>query len=256
MPRTKARVSDAQAGNSAGLPAGKARIVESFVKFPRTPHLVWLGESSPRGDKLVAAAEAGEWLRRRMSVEEKVDGANLGLSRRADGRLRAQSRGHGLGPRSAGQWKPLWRWLAQREERLRSALAPSTIAFGEWCYAEHSVFYDSLPDWFLLFDVYDRRERRFWSRVRRDEWAGGAGLSTVPLVATGTFGLAALRKLLVRSRLGLAPAEGVYLRWDDRDWLLARAKIVRPGWMMASDEHWSAGPLKTNRLATAAESQR
>jgi len=92
-----------------GTSVGKLRVVEGFVKFPRTPHLVWLGGSSPRGDKLMAAAEAGEWLRRPMSVEEKVDGANLGLSRGADGRLRAQSRGHYLDPRAAGQWKPLWR---------------------------------------------------------------------------------------------------------------------------------------------------
>jgi hypothetical protein len=120
----------------------------------------------------------------------------------------------------------------------------------EWCYAEHSVFYDSLPDWFLLFDVYDRGDGRFWSRLRRDEWAASAGVSTVPLLATGTFGLPALRKLLVRSRLGSARSEGVYLRWDDEGWLLARAKIVRPGWVMADDEHWWSRPLKINRLAT------
>jgi len=196
----------------------------------------------------MAAADARQWLRRPMSVEEKVDGANLGLSIGADGRLRAQSRGHYLTPRSAGQWQPVWRWLTQREERLRPLLTPPRIAFGEWCYAEHSTFYGSLPDWFLLFDVYDRMKGRFWARRRRDEWAAKAGFSTVPHLATGTFGLPALRKLLVRSRLGAAPAEGIYLRWDDEHWLLARAKIVRQGWVMADDDHWS-GPLKTNRLS-------
>jgi RNA ligase len=226
--------------------------VEGFVKFPRTPHLVWLGKSSPRGDKLMAAADADEWLRQPMSVEEKIDGANLGLSLGADGRFRAQSRGHYLDPRAAGQWKPLWRWLAQREDRLRSVLAPWTIVFGEWCYAEHSVYYDALPDWFLLFDIYDRREGRFWSRIRRDEMGCAAGLSTVPLVATGVFRLPALRTLLGCSRIGSAPAEGVYLRWDDTaGWLRARAKIVRPDWIMAGDEHWSTGPLKANRLVRA-----
>ena len=129
-----------------------------------------------------------------------------------------------------------------------SALTPSVIAYGEWCYAEHSVFYDSLPDWFLLFDLYDRGEGRFWSRARRDEWAGAAELSTVPLIATSTFAVPALRKLLGPSRLGSTAAEGVYLRWDDGDWLVARAKVVRAGWVMASDEHWASGPLKTNRL--------
>jgi hypothetical protein len=256
MPTMKARIRDLRAANAARLSGGGARVVEGFVKFPRTPHLVWLGDSSRRGDKLIAAAEVDEWLCQPMSVEEKVDGANLGLSLDAGGRIRAQSRGHYLDPRAAGQWKPLWRWLAQRRERIRSVFAPSLIAFGEWCYAEHSVSYDSLPDWFLLFDVYDRGESRFWSRVRRDELGRAAGLSTVPLVATGTFGLPALRKLLVRSRLGSAPSEGIYLRWDDGDWLLARAKIVRRGWVMASDEHWSSGPLKTNRLATTHGSER
>lgn len=233
---------------------GGDAVGEAFFKFPRTPHLVWLEESSPRGDKLMPAREAGEWLRRPMSVEEKVDGANLGLSL-DDGRLRAQSRGHYLDRRAAGQWKPLWRWLAQREGRLRALLGPSMIAFGEWCFAEHSVSYDSLPDWFLLFDVYDRRERRFWSRVRRDEWARDAGLWTVPLVATGVLGLPALRKLLVPSRLGSVAAEGIYLRWDAGDWLVARAKVVRPGWVMASDDHWSSGQLKANRLRDAGASK-
>jgi len=232
-----------------------AQIEGGFVKFPRTPHLVWLGKSSPRGDKLMAAPEAGEWLRRPMSVEEKVDGANLGLSL-GDGRLRAQSRGHYLDRRAAGQWKPLWRWLARREERLHTLLAPSMIAFGEWCSAEHSLCYDSLPDWFLLFDVYDRMEGRFWSRVRRDQWASDAGLWTVPLIATGVLSLPALRRLLVRSRLGSVAAEGIYLRWDEGDWLVARAKVVRPGWVMASDDHWSSGQLKTNRLRDTGASQK
>ncbi len=146
-------------------------------------------------------------------------------------------------------------WLSGRNGSARS-LPLRLIAFGEWCYAEHSVFYDSLPDWFLLFDFYDRGERRFWSRVRRDKWAKDAGLWTVPLIVTGVLGLPTLRKLLGPSRLGSVPAEGVYLRWDEGDWLVARAKLVQPGWVMASDDHWSSGQLKANRLRDTGASQR
>lgn len=230
-------------------------MAERFVKFPRTPYLIWLGESAPRDDKLLDAAEVKALLRRPASIEEKVDGANIGLSASVDGRLRAQSRGHYLETGTAGQWKPLWRWLALHETRLVPALGPSLILFGEWCYAEHSVPYGALPDWLLVFDVYDRQEGRFWSRKRRDALAEKTGLSVVPLLAEGVFTAASLRKHLGPSRLGSGPAEGIYVRWDEGDWLLARAKFVRPGWVMASDEHWSSRPLKTNRLAASPEAQ-
>jgi hypothetical protein len=32
------------------------------------------------------------------------------------------------------------------------------ILFGEWCRAQHSVFYSRLPDYFLAFDIWDRYE--------------------------------------------------------------------------------------------------
>lgn len=230
-------------------------MAEGFVKFPRTPHLMWLGESQPRGDKLLAAEDARRLLAKPTAVEEKVDGANLGLSIGPDGRVRAQSRGHYLELGTQGQWKPLWRWLAVRGLQIASVIDESLVVFGEWCYAEHSIAYDSLPDWFLVFDVYDKTAERFWSRRRRDELSRYAGLAVVPLLGTGAFAASALRRMMGQSRLGLVPAEGIYLRWDDDDWLSARAKIVRAGWVMASDEHWSARPIKVNRLATEAAIQ-
>ncbi len=223
-------------------------MADTVVKFPRTPHLTWLGDRQPRGDKLLDAAEAKALLRRQASVEEKVDGANLGLSIGPEGRLRAQSRGHFLEEGAEGQWKPLWRWLSLRREALAKALGPNLILFGEWCYAEHSVSYDALPDWFLAFDIYDRPAGKFWSRERRDHLVKALGLAAVPLLSTGVFTIEKLRKLIGRSRLGSADSEGLYIRWDEGDWLVARAKIVQPGWVLASEEHWSARSLRTNRL--------
>lgn len=223
---------------------------DTFLKFPRTPHLFKLPGTSILGDRLVEPAEARRLLRLPAAVEEKVDGANLGLSVGADGRVRAQSRGHFLKPGTPGQWQPLWRWLSQREEGLRAALGTNLLLFGEWCYARHTVAYDALPDWFLAFDVYDRGAGRFLSRARRDALLEPLGLATVPLLAEGVFDEQALVRLLARSRLSRSPAEGLYLRWDEGDWLLARAKLVRPGWVPAGDGHWSKHPLETNRLAS------
>ena len=46
-----------------------------------------------RGDKILTESERDEFLQHVLTVEEKVDGANLGLSFDADGNIRAQNRG-------------------------------------------------------------------------------------------------------------------------------------------------------------------
>ncbi len=67
-------------------------MTEAFHKFPHTPHLLWLGDGSPRDDKLLKPAEVSDFLSGEVIIEEKVDGANLGLSLGRDNRVRAQSR--------------------------------------------------------------------------------------------------------------------------------------------------------------------
>jgi ATP-dependent RNA circularization protein (DNA/RNA ligase family) len=57
------------------------------------------------------------------------------------------------------------------------------MIFGEWAAARHSLAYDALPDWFLMFDVYDRRVKKFWSTLRRDELARKMKLSVVPVLS-------------------------------------------------------------------------
>jgi hypothetical protein len=120
------------------------------------------------------------------------------------------------------------------------------MLFGEWCYAEHSIRYTRLPDWLLVFDVYDRACGQFWSTERRDHLVAKLGLVTVPRLAAGRFNLPRLQRLLGDSRLGDVPAEGVYLRGDEGDWLAARAKLVRPEFTQAIGEHWSHRTLKPN----------
>lgn len=228
----------------------------SFIKFPRTPHLFWLGRTPPRGDKLLTPAEAEELLRQPVTLEEKVDGACIGISVALTGELRVQNRGSYLDSIAHPQFRPLWPWLAAHEKVLRDTLAPEWILFGEWCYAQHSVYYDTLSDWFLAFDVYDRQTARFWSRERRNELAARGGIATVPFLGYGTFNRSALEKQLGQSRLGSEPMEGLYLRWDEGPWLVARAKLVRASWVEFDEEHWSKRPLRPNRRLVDADSQR
>jgi hypothetical protein len=222
----------------------------SFARFPHTPHLVWLGRSRPRGDKVLTPSQANELLMHEIVVEEKVDGSNVGFSVDEQGDVRVQNRGSYLSRgNSHPQFKPLFRWLELHRDALVKVLAHDFVLFGEWCYAVHSVHYSSLPDWFLAFDVLDVRESVFCSVARRDEVVRQLDLEVVPKVATGRFDLSQLVSLLGRSRLGEMPAEGLYVRHDQGDRLVARAKIVREEFVQNIVSHWSRGPLRTNALA-------
>ena len=146
-----------------------------FFRFPHTPHLAWLGSGTPRDDKVLSPAEAQTLLAEAVVIEEKLDGANLGLSISPDGTLWAQNRGQYLIAPYAGQFEHLGHWIDAREDALFDALGENLILFGEWCAARHSVAYDHLPDWFLVFDVYDRSVCCFWSTARRDALARSLG---------------------------------------------------------------------------------
>jgi len=236
-------------------------VAEAFVKFPRTPHLAWLGTTPPRGDKMLTSEEASELLTGPVIVEEKIDGACIGLSLAPDGNVRVQDRGGYLTRNCHAQFRPLWPWLAQREAVLREALGSGLVLFGEWCYARHSVVYDALPDWFLVFDVYERKSARFWSRARREALTAHLRLTSVPMLAVGLFDRTGLERLLGPSCVGSMPMEGIYLRQEDGPWLAARAKLVRASWLPHDEEHWSRRAIVPNRrvgdrLARAAEGDR
>lgn len=220
-----------------------------FFRFPHTPHVAWLGQGGPRGDKLLAPNEVSELLAGDVVVEEKLDGSNLGFSVDDDRTIRGQNRGRYLDLDALqGQWKPLKRWLSARRQSLSDALGDQLMLFGEWCYAIHSVRYAHLPDWFLAFDVYDRSTGEFWSVDRRNALAKRLDIVTVPEVSRGRHTVESLKKLLGKSQLTEGPAEGLYVRAEANGVLAARAKLVRAEFVQAIEEHWSKRQLEENQL--------
>lgn len=221
-----------------------------FYRFPHTPHITWLGGGSPRDDKVLSSPEVTELLAGSVVVEEKLDGANLGFSVGPDDVLRAQNRGQYLAVPYHAQFQRLSDWMALHGEQLAAALGDHLIAFGEWCAARHSLDYPALPDWWLLFDVYDRRQTRFWSTARRNTLAARLGLSVVPRIAEGRQTVATLRELVATrgSSYRDGPLEGVVIRRESADWLEARGKLVRHDFTQAIDDHWRNRRIQWNRV--------
>ncbi len=57
-----------------------------------------------------------------------------------------------------------------------------------------------------------------------------------------------LTDLIAQSQISNTQAEGLYLRFDQGDWLEQRAKLVRPDFIQSVEQHWARSTMKTNRL--------
>jgi ATP-dependent RNA circularization protein (DNA/RNA ligase family) len=226
-------------------------VEQDFFRFPHTPHLTWLGASEPRDDKVLSHLEMMALLARPVRVEEKLDGANLGLSINAAGEFRFQNRGQYLERPHHGQFARLDDWLAAKADSIVNALSPSMLVFGEWCAARHSLDYQRLPDWWLVFDIYDRTAGRFWSADRRDAWATAHGLIAVATLKQGKFTQQELVAMVdaCPSRYREGPLEGIVVRSDTDMWNDARAKLARADFVQSMRQHWRNRRIDWNRLA-------
>lgn len=222
---------------------------DDFFRFPHTPHLVWLGDGEPRDDKVMSIHDANKLLSNKVVVEEKLDGANLGISLALDGSVRAQNRGQYLNQPFTGQFSRLPSWLAQKDYEIKQYLTPDLIFFGEWCLAKHSLDYDNLPDWFLLFDVYDKSVNKFWSTDKRNKLASQINLTAVPRINYDVFDLDDLKLLASNSKSSYRNGnlEGIVIRHEDNDWCLSRAKIVRSDFTQNIETHWRNKVIEYNK---------
>jgi len=250
-----------------------------IYKYPRTAHLE--GSRPQPGDEDLDVVQATALAGCHVVVEEKLDGANVGISVGDDGRLRLQSRGHVLagGPRER-QFDLFKTWAACHQDALVSVLGDRYVLYGEWLYARHTVFYDALPHYFHEFDVLDLEEGVFLSTGRRRQLLAGLPIVAVPVLFEGTFpGMSALWRLIGPSlyksatwqerlertahALGLDPAvvaresdpssemEGLYVKVERNGQVVDRYKLVRASFLTAildSGSHWHDRPIVPNQL--------
>lgn len=200
---------------------------------------------------MLSPAEAEDILSGPVVLEEKLDGANLSFSVSPDGVLRAQNRGQYLPlalPRPVRPpGPPGW---PRTKTSCSTPWSTHLVAFGEWCAARHSLDYATLPDWWMLFDVYDRQEQRFWSTTRRNAWAAEMGFKTVPRLYAGEVTLDQLRDWVHAhdSQFRQGHLEGIVVRRENADWLENRAKLVRADFTQTIEAHWKSRALEWNRV--------
>ncbi|CUI48381.1 RNA ligase family protein [Achromobacter xylosoxidans] len=257
-----------------------AQSLELF-RYPRTPHLE--GSRLQEGDHGHDHVPYRELRGLRLVVEEKLDGANTGISFSPAGELLLQSRGHYLvGGGRERQFNFIKAWAQAHADWLLQRLEDRYVMYGETMSKKHSVFYDALPHHFFEFDVLDRRTGRFLSTAARRELLAGGPVLSVPVLYDGLAParLADLKALLRpslaktarwrdafeatvrREGLDLALAwkqcdksdlsEGLYLKVEADGQTLGRYKWVRADFVqaiLASEKHHSEQPYVPNQLA-------
>ena len=221
-----------------------------IIKFPRTKHIVNVGSAS-RDDLIMTDNEVKNFLGVEIYVEEKIDGANLGISIGLDNKIMVQNRSHYVTSKEHAQFKLLDKWIQSKSSELWQVIEPGRhILYGEWVYMRHSIKYDNLPDYFVAFDLYDKIEKKFYSRNRLEELLKNTTITLIPLVYRGIYKkkeeLVSLINLT--SKFYDGKLEGIYCRVCDDDYLLYRGKIVRSDFICGSGLHWSKGNLEVNAI--------
>jgi hypothetical protein len=250
-----------------------------LLRYPRTVHLA--GSRLQGDDKKEfqpLSGLKGLWA----VIEEKLDGANSATSFTGGGELLLQSRGHYLqGTSREKQFALFQRWSKAHEGRLLERLEDRYVMYGEWCYSKHSVYYNALPHYFHEFDVWDRVEQCFLSTRRRRELLSGSPVLSVPVLYEGEMPTDSklLWKLVCPAlaktsswkndfekevRLQGLPldlcwkqtdkddrAEGLYVKIEDENAVLARFKLVRSNFtqtILDSGSHHQRRPIIPNGL--------
>lgn len=254
--------------------------MEDILKYPRTRHIE--GSRIQAGDEDLNSVPFREIKGRFVVLEEKVDGANCGISFGAGEKLLLQSRGHYLNGGYAEKQFDLFKmWASCFRMDLYRLLGTRYIMYGEWLYAKHTVYYDELTHYFMEFDIYDKEKKAFLSTKRRRELLADypfiesvlmlyEGRIEKPEEITSRLGKSHFKSTeftesLKRQceELGLSYErarqqtdatdlmEGIYIKVEDGDYVTDRMKYVRSSFLntiLDSETHWADRPIIPNRL--------
>lgn len=212
---------------------GVLSIFTHLVKFPRTYHLPW----SPGMTKDDRKMEAADPFKDRLVVATlKMDGENTTMYQDY---IHARSLTYDPHPSRS--------WVKARWAQIAHDIPKGWRVCGENVYATHSIAYQHLEDWFLVFQVWDDRNVCLsWEDTK--EWAELLGFSLVPTLYVGEGSRANIENLHVPERDG-DPCEGYVVRESGpfayAQYRTAVGKYVRAG-HVATHGHWMRQSVRPN----------
>jgi len=203
------------------------------VRHPRTYHLPWsLGATDD--DKVMTSLDG--FLGREVVVTVKVDGECTTLY---SNYLHARSpEYHAHSSRD---------WVKALHAKIAHDIPPNYRVCGENLFAKHSIYYQHLPDYFLVHSVWDDQNVCLsWDETTM--WAELLGLKTVPVLWRGRWDEDKVRSSYSASYLQ-DECEGYVVRvaqaFPYRDYRLQVGKFVRANHVQ-THAHWLQTALIRN----------
>jgi ATP-dependent RNA circularization protein (DNA/RNA ligase family) len=210
-------------------------------KYPRTFHVPWSPGATSDDKRLVSVDHL---LNVPLVITEKMDGSNLCMTKHT-----VYARSHNGPPTHLS-----FDYAKSIHSSVRHSIPDGVSVFGEYLFAVHSILYETLPGYFLIFGVREDATGKWWSWEMVQEMAAELGMPTVPYCATKIF-RSEIDLIEVSERLAELPSkygdfrEGHVFRvaGEFTDFSKSVAKWVRVN-HVTSSTHWMHQEIKRNKL--------
>lgn len=211
----------------------RMHLFRNHSKYPRTPYLPW-SDSIAKDDRVMdnVTAYFGD---QKVVVTEKMDGECTSMysdyfhARSVDGNSR-----------------PWQDWARRKWSEIRYDIPEGFRICGENLYAEHSIHYTDLEDYFLVYGIVVGG--RFLDWTSTVEWAHLLGLKTVPVIYRGPFNEKLIKGFKDVTREGYVVRLDASFPANQKSFSRSVAKYVRPNHVQ-TNEHWTTGEIIQNELA-------
>jgi len=210
------------------------------VKYPRTPHLPW-SPGVGKDDRVLDSTDC--FVGKEIVITEKMDGECTTIGRTYSHARSVESGSH-----------PSRDWIKALQGRIGYDIPEGWRLCGENLFAKHSLGYNNLKDFFLLFSIWNENNICLsWDETV--EWASLLNLHIVPTIYRGVWDEKNTRNLKIDSNV----QEGYVVRLADSfsygDFRKSVAKWVRPS-HVTTHGGWMRSELIPNKLIVTQDVER
>lgn len=193
------------------------------ITIPKAKHFIHSNAS--KKDEVMDIFETKAFLSDRLVYQEKMDGYQISAEFLADGTLCFKHASKALP--NGGRTTTIKKWFNVHEAMLLTYLETNLILIGEWMKDRQESFYNALPSFFIITDVYDKEMQMFWSTEKVKRLSTLVNVPAAPIINEGVYAVEDIMRWVKRpSAYGLEQIEGVYARLDDDHRTIARGQFI------------------------------